>query len=314
MPDRLAGRGACGSLELGAELPGGLLACVRRGRRERRPEAVLKLADPGLDGRRGRVPARWGGGPAPELLEPTTELGAILIERITPGDTRDQCEAATSHCVALAALHVPTTRARRPSSDGRPAGSRRARRPLVGEAARLGADGVQRLEAKRARLRCSSTATSTSATSSAAHGAGSARSIPSPCAGDALYDAAYWMHAHRRREDAAAFNAMADALGLDARADCATGAASSQCTAEQAVQDSGRERPLAPLQRPGRAGSTCSPLPRTTSRRRRDTDRCWRQPAPGRRPCSSSAPVEGTTPRTSVGITPARCPTSRRRC
>ena len=73
-------------LELGDELPGGLLASVRAVRRADGTDAVLKLAGP-WDRTADEIACLrlWGGGPAPALLEADEERGAILLERITPG-------------------------------------------------------------------------------------------------------------------------------------------------------------------------------------------------------------------------------------
>ncbi len=196
-------------LELGDELPGGLLASVRAVRRADGTDAVLKLSGP-WDRTADEIACLrlWGGGPAPALLEADEEQGAILLERITPG-TRETDADPESVASLLAAIHVPdaiglraldvTARRRldRAERDGRASGQRLA----------WARTAVQRLQEdapapvivhgdfdERNLLTCARR--------------GVCAIDPLPCAGDGTYDAAYWVHANRRRGRRARFDAM----------------------------------------------------------------------------------------------------------
>ena len=89
-------------LELGDELAGGVLAfvCAVDGDR------VVKVAGP-WDRPADEIAAlrRWDGSPAPRLLRADAARGALLLERIRPGDNATE---ATADDVArlLARLHV----------------------------------------------------------------------------------------------------------------------------------------------------------------------------------------------------------------
>ena len=212
LPALEAGIAARWRLELGDELPGGLLASVRAVRRADGTGAVLKLS-----GEWDRVTDEiaclrlWGGGPAPTLLEADEEQGAILLERITPG-TRETDADPEAVASLLAAIHVPDPiglraldvtagrRLDRAERDGRASGQRLA----------WARTAVQRLQED-------------APTPVIVHGDFDDRNLlacarrgvcaidPLPCAGDGAYDAAYWVHANRRRGRRARFDAMAAA-------------------------------------------------------------------------------------------------------
>ena len=100
-------------LELGHELPGGLLASVRAVRRADGTDAVLKLAGP-WDRTADEIACLRAGAAARRrrCSRPTRSAGAILLERITPGDARDRCRPGAVASL-LAAIHV-AGRARAP--------------------------------------------------------------------------------------------------------------------------------------------------------------------------------------------------------
>ena len=197
------------ALQLGDELPGGLLASVRAVRRADGTDAVLKLAGP-WDRTADEIACLrvWGGGPAPTLLEADEERGAILLERIVPG-TRETDADPESVAALLTAIHVPdaiglraldvtvSRRLDRAERDGRASGQRLA----------WARTAVQRLQED-------------APAAVIVHGDFDERNLlacarrglcaidPLPCAGDGSYDAAYWVHANRRRGRRARFDAM----------------------------------------------------------------------------------------------------------
>ena len=199
-------------LELGDELPGGLLASVRAVRRADGTKAVLKLSGP-WDRTADEIACLrlWAGAPAPALLEADEECSAILLERIAPG-TRETDAGPEAVASLLAAIHVPDTIGLRALDV---TVSRR-----LDQAERDGRAAGQRLAWARAavhRLQESAPA------AAIVHGDFDERNLlacarrglcaidPLPCAGDGAYDAAYWVHANRRRGRRARFDAMAAA-------------------------------------------------------------------------------------------------------
>jgi len=196
-------------LELGDELPGGLLASVRAARRADGTDAVLKLSGP-WDRTADEIECLrlWGGGPAPTLLEADGQRGAILLERIAPG-TRATGADPASVAALLAAIHVPdgiglraldvtvSRRLDRAAREGRASGRRLA----------WARTAVQRLQEN-------------APMSVIVHGDFDERNLltcarrglcaidPLPCSGEGTYDAAYWVHANRRRGRRARFDAM----------------------------------------------------------------------------------------------------------
>ena len=198
-------------LELGAELVGGVLAFVCAVDRER----VLKVAGP-WDRPADEIEAlrRWAAGAAPRLLCDDADRGALLLERIRPGERATGASAAEVAPV-LAALHaepgpfrpladVARRRIERAEAQGR------ARRGAVERAlatiAKLERDAPPPVLLHgdfddRNLLTCSSR--------------GLAAIDPLPCAGDPAYDAAYWAHANGRPGRRERIAAIAAAAGLD---------------------------------------------------------------------------------------------------
>jgi streptomycin 6-kinase len=219
VPDRLAAAASLWGLELGPEIPGGLLACVVEATTSEGREAVLKLPSPwGRGADELKALRAWEGRGAPELLADDPELGAILIERIRPGDNADDLEAATVAGL-LRALGVPPT-------TGAPLlGAMVARRIANAEAD--GRSSPKRLAWARealARLEAEPPP------AVLVHGDFDERNIlvcaqrgvcaidPLVAAGDPLYDAAYWIHGTGRPGRRARFNGLSDALDLDRHA------------------------------------------------------------------------------------------------
>jgi streptomycin 6-kinase len=216
VPDRLATAASSWGLELGPELPGGLLACVVAATTSEGREAVLKLFSPLAEGRHEVEALRaWGGTCAPELLADDPELGAILIERIRPGDHADDLDAMTV-AELLRTLGVAPTA-------GAPAlGPMVARRIANAEAD--GRSSPKRLAWAREALRRLEAEPPPAVL---VHGDFDERNIlrcarrkvcaidPLVSAGDPLYDAAYWIHGTGKPGRRARFNGLADALALD---------------------------------------------------------------------------------------------------
>jgi streptomycin 6-kinase len=198
-------------LELGAELVGGVLAfvCAVDG------ERVLKVAGP-WDRPADEIEAlrSWDGSGAPRLQRADADRGALLLERIRPGDRAARAGAAEVAAL-LAALHVEPARFR-PLAD---VARRRVER--AGEQGRARADAVGRALATIAELERDAPPPVllhgdlddrnllTCATR------GLAAIDPLPCAGDRAYDAAYWAHANGRPGRGERIAAIAEAAGLD---------------------------------------------------------------------------------------------------
>ena len=93
LPETLAALAAEWELELGPELPGGLLACVRRRRAPTATPAILKIASP-WDRPRDEIACleAWAGTIAPQLLRADPDRGAMLLERIEPATTARDAE------------------------------------------------------------------------------------------------------------------------------------------------------------------------------------------------------------------------------
>jgi streptomycin 6-kinase len=215
VPGKLALAARRWGLELGPELPGGLLACVAEARTADGREAVLKLPSP-LARARDEVQAlrAWAGGGAPELLAEDEELGALLLERIRPGGHAHDLDAVAVAAL-LGRLCVP------PFEGAPPLGTVVAGRLDTAEADRRATpqrlawarEALERLEQAPPPPRL-------------VHGDFDERNLlvctrrgicaidPLPAAGDALYDAASWIHANGRRGRRARFDALAGALGL----------------------------------------------------------------------------------------------------
>ena len=192
----------------------------------------------------------WRGGPAPALLEADEERSAILLERVTPG-TRETDADPESIASLLEEIHVPdelglraldvtaTRRLDRAERDGRASGQRLA----------WARTAVQRLQED-------------APAAVIVHGDFDERNLltcarrgvcaidPLPCAGDGTYDAAYWVHANRRRGRRGRFDAMVAARVRAGSAPRLVRRRRSARLSERCKTPFG-ERPHAPLQRPG---------------------------------------------------------------
>jgi len=216
VPGRLTKAAALWQLELGRELPGGLLACVVEARTAGGREAVLKVASPWARRDDEVVALRaWAGQGAPELLAADPEIGAVLLERIRPGDHAGDLEAG----LVAALLRLLGTR---PPS-GLPTLEEIVSQRLATAEAE-GRSGPQRLAWARQALE---RLEQEPPPPSLVHGDFDERNLllctrrgvcaidPLPCAGDPLYDAASWVHGTGRRGRRARFDALAKELGLD---------------------------------------------------------------------------------------------------
>jgi len=202
-------------LELGPELPGGLLSCVRAATRADGTEVVLKVGARPSTQREIAALRTWEGRGAPTLLEADEEQRALLLERIRPGSDPAGADAVTVAAV-LRELHVAPAfelpmladtalkRIDRAVRDGRASGQK-------ADWARATVAGLER----------------DAPTSVLLHGDFDERNLlvcdrrglcaidPLPCLGDPAYDAAYWVHGNRRPGRRARLDAIVAATGLD---------------------------------------------------------------------------------------------------
>jgi streptomycin 6-kinase len=217
VPGRLEAAAERWRLGLGPELPGGLLACVAEATTADGHEVVLKVPSPWARGTDESLALRaWAGRGAPELLADDAELGALLLERIRPGEHPDDLDAAVvAQLLRLLAIEPPnglpeltaivTQRIATAEAEGR---SNTQRLTWARHA-------LDRLEAE-------------SPPPALVHGDFDERNLltcarrgvcaidPLPCAGDPLYDAAYWVHGNGRPGRRARFDGLSAALGLAA--------------------------------------------------------------------------------------------------
>jgi streptomycin 6-kinase len=215
LPETEAALAARWELELGPELPGGLLSCVRAARLRAGTSAVLKLgaSRPRTQHEIAALRA-WSGVGAPALLEADEELGAMLLERIAPGTHPTAAEPAQIAAL-LDAIHIA---------------------PLEGLPSL--AETVQRRVGRAVEEGRASRTKATWATAKAAelesephriallHGDFDERNLlvcsrrglcaidPLPCVGDPAYDLGYWVHGNRRPGRRARLDALV-ALGFD---------------------------------------------------------------------------------------------------
>jgi len=204
-------------LELGPELVGGALAfvCAVDGDR------VLKVAGP-WDRPADEIEALrlWDGAGAPTLLRADADRGALLLERIRPGERATTASAAEA-AQLLTALHVGR-RGSEPQGALRPlAEVARRRVGRAGEQGRARPDAVARALATIGELERDDPPPAL------LHGDFDDRNLltcatrglaaidPLPCAGDPAYDAAYWAHANGRPGRRERIAAIAAATGLD---------------------------------------------------------------------------------------------------
>jgi streptomycin 6-kinase len=202
-------------LEVGRELPGGLLSCVRAVRLRNGDPAVLKIGASRTRTRHEIAALRaWGGIGTPELIEADEELGALLLERIAPGS---RPESADPRAVAalLRTIHMAPL----------------AGLPSLAETVELriqrALDEGRASETKTtwARARAKELASEPHPVT-LVHGDFDERNLlvcerrglcavdPLPCTGDPAYDAAYWVHGNRRPGRRARLDALVE-LGFD---------------------------------------------------------------------------------------------------
>jgi streptomycin 6-kinase len=202
-------------LDLGSELTGGLLSCVREAARFDGSAAVLKIGVPWLRTSDEIATLRaWDGNGAALLLEADEQLGALLLERVQPG-THPTSATAAGVAAVLRALHIP------PLAGLDPLGvlaRRRITRALdqgrtTGAKAEWALAKVVELEQdppppvllhgdfdERNLLTCTRR--------------GLCAIDPLPCVGDPAYDGAYWVHGNRRPGRRARLDAIVE-LGYD---------------------------------------------------------------------------------------------------
>jgi streptomycin 6-kinase len=218
LPKTVAAAASEWNLEVGRELHGGALACVREVWTSSGEEAILKVAGPWGRPRDEIAALRsWAGRSAPRLIHADPDRGALLLERIRPAMESADADAVEVAGV-LRSLHVAPWRALRPLEDvARERVLQAVEQERATEAAGDAAlDEIDHLTAGRRQpeavllhgdfdernlLRCAAR--------------GLAAIDPLPAAGDPAYDAAYWAHANRRPGGPARADAIADALELD---------------------------------------------------------------------------------------------------
>ena len=202
-------------LELGPELPGGLLACVRAATLEDGTAAVLKVSAWPRTHDEITALRTWAGRGSPMLLNADEELQALLLERIEPGDHPEDAGAVAVGAL-LRELHVP------PDSD-LPQLAEIARKRIE-TALRDGRASEQKASWARAKVEQLERDAPPPAL---LHGDFDERNLlicrrrglcaidPLPCAGDPAYDAGYWVHGNRRPGRRARLAAIVTAAGLD---------------------------------------------------------------------------------------------------
>jgi streptomycin 6-kinase len=215
LPDTERALAARWHLELGPELPGGLLSSVRLVRLSDGGQAVLKLGA-SLNRARKEIAAlrAWGGLRTPELLDADEDLGALLLERIVPGRHPEPAEPADV-AQLLRVIHVTPPAGLPPLADTVERRIQRAR-----DEGRASEAKVTWARAKVEEL------AGTPQPVLVLHGDFDERNLlvcerrglcaidPLPCVGDPAYDAAYWVHGNRRPGRRARLDALVE-LGFD---------------------------------------------------------------------------------------------------
>ncbi len=202
-------------LQLGPELPGGLLSCVREVRLPDGSSAILKVGAPWPRTRHEIDALRaWGGRCAPELLASDGELGAMLLERIRPG-THPASAGAADIASLLTQLHTD-------SPTGLPTLGDVVRRRIV-RAADEGRASATKAEWALAKI---TELERDPPPAVLLHGDFDERNLlvcerrglcaidPLPCVGDPAYDAANWVHGNRRPGRRARLDALVE-LGFE---------------------------------------------------------------------------------------------------
>ncbi len=204
-------------LRLGRELAGGALASVRAVTLDGGAEAVLKVGPTAETRNEIRALEAWQGRCTPRLLASDSDLQAMLLERIRPGD--HPAQALPEHvATVLGTLHVEPWDGLLPLAT--------LVRERIELAARDGRASPQKAAwalAKVAELEAEP------GPPVLLHGDLDERNLlvcerrglcaidPWPCAGDAAYDAGYWVHGNRRPGRRARLDAIVAATGLPRR-------------------------------------------------------------------------------------------------
>ena len=203
-------------LELGPELPGGLLSCVRTVTREDGAEAVLKIGS--RPGTRDEIAA----------LENLERIGRTRAPRRRRGAAGP---AARTHRAGQPSRRRPrrgsrrrlTPPARRAAARGAAARARRCEQRLEPRSE----TGGRRNRRRAGRARRSTELERGPAATVLLHGDLDERNLlvcrrrglcaidPLPCAGDPAYDAGYWVHGNRRPGRRARLEAIVAATGLE---------------------------------------------------------------------------------------------------
>ena len=216
LPKTLAATAAEWGMELGGELHGGVLACVREVRLASGEDAILKVAGPWGRPRDEIAALRaWNGGPTPRLLRADPDRGALVLERIRPGT-----EAADADAGEVASL---LRLLRRPPWPGLAPLEEVARRRVQRAVEQERASAEEAEDA----LATIEDLARTPVDPVLLHGDFDERNIlhcavrglaaidPLSAAGDPAYDAASWAHANRRPGAGDRAEEIAAALDLD---------------------------------------------------------------------------------------------------
>jgi streptomycin 6-kinase len=202
-------------LVVGEELRGGLLSRVFAVRRVTGEPAVLKLCGP-WDRAEDEIAclAHWNGEASPRLLDADRHAGALLLERIDPGDSATGA-SATDVAGVLRRLHAAPFASFRPLGD---VARRRVERALA-----QGRTTPSKVEWALARI---DELEDDPPTAVLLHGDFDERNLlacarrglaaidPLPCVGDPAYDAGSWAQANGRPGRRARTGAIAEAMGL----------------------------------------------------------------------------------------------------
>ena len=215
LPARHAELASRWQLELGPELPGGLLSCAREARRFDGSRAILKIGSPWPRTSDEIAALRaWDGNGAALLLEADEQVGALLLERVQPG-THPTSATATEVAEVLRALHIPPLA----GLETLDALARRRIARAVDQGRAPGAKAEWAL-AKVVELERDPPVPVL------LHGDFDERNLitctrrglcaidPLPCVGDPAYDAAYWVHGNRRPGRRARLDAIVE-FGFD---------------------------------------------------------------------------------------------------
>jgi len=234
LPERIEHHRREWQLLIGDFLPGGLESCCLAVTTKAGEAAVLKLSGPWTPLRPEVLALKaWRGGPAPGLLRADEDEGALLLERIRPGDRFDDelRESIDQLAVLLNALHAEPVsvvlRRQLPSLESVAETHIQTAEDEAAARSTAEAAGLRpRLE--RVRARAAALMSSRPDTLSLLHGDLENKNIlrchrrglvaidPSPCIGERAYDAGYWVAAavdQGKRDELS--KQLSTALGLD---------------------------------------------------------------------------------------------------